>query len=77
MTGTRRPVEGEMVMDAETGYRLLCFRRWDGSSVKGVEIALSFIYTMAALSHYQAVPPWSAGLLSVAYAPTDQSGMEK
>ena len=78
VTETHLPGEGEMVLDVETGYRLLFSGRLDGSNVEGVGIALSS-HTRAALQHYQAVSPRvltaeflsRAGSLSnvVAYAP--------
>ena len=85
VTETHLPGEGEMVLDVETGYRLLFSGRLDGSNVEGVGIALS-PHARAALRHYQAVSPRvltaeflsRAGPLSivVAYAPTDQSSVE-
>ena len=85
VTETHLPGEGEMVLDVETGYRLLFSGRLDGSNAEGVGIALSS-HARAALRHYQAVSPRvltaeflsRAGPLSivVAYAPTDQSSVE-
>ena len=74
-----------MVLDAETGYRLLFSERSNGSNVERVKIALS-PHARAARRLYQAVSPQAltaeflsqTGPLSivVAYAPTDQSSME-
>ena len=85
VTETHLPDEGEMVLDAETSYKLLFSGKSDGSNVEGVEISLS-PHTRAALRHYQAVSPQvltaeflsRAGPLSiiVAYALTAQSSVE-
>ena len=51
VTETHLLGEGEMVLNAETAYKLLFSGRTDGSNVEGLGIALS-PHTNAALRHY-------------------------
>ena len=57
VTETHLTSEEEMVLDAETSYRLLFSGRSDGSNVDGVGIALS-AYARVALRCYRTVPLW-------------------
>ena len=57
VTETPLTSEGEIVLDAETSYRLLFSGRSDGSNVGRVGIALS-PYARAALRCYQAASLW-------------------
>ena len=54
VTETHLPSEGERVLDAETGYKLLFPGRLDGRNVEGVGIALS-PHASTTLQHYEAV----------------------
>ena len=57
LTETHLTSEGQIVLDAETSYRLLLSGRSDGSNMDGVEIALS-PYARAALRCYRTVSLW-------------------